>query len=218
MWSGFVPPYEVSALLSTYNRNDLLIGRSLRSVLDQTHPVSEIHIVADGMENPEWADLHARILKLDDRRIRLHRVPRQKYPEDPGQRWCVLGLNARNFALDNAQGQWVAPLDDDDEWSPDHVEILLAAVNQAEADFAYGISWYHWPDGHFQQAGTWPPGFGAFCDGAQLYRNGMGYRYDPECITRGLPEDGDMWNRMVAGGVKFTFVERLVHHYWVNQR
>jgi hypothetical protein len=46
----------------------------------------------------------------------------------------------------------------------------------------------------------------------------MGYRYDPECISRGLPEDGDLWNRMVAGGVTFAFVPTVVHHYWPNER
>jgi glycosyltransferase involved in cell wall biosynthesis len=213
-----VQSFEVSALLSTYNRNDLLLGRSLRSVREQSHPVSEIHIVADGMVDPEWAELRTKLAMLGDERIQLHRVPRQSYPEDPGQRWAVVGLNARNYALDCARGEWLAPLDDDDEWSLDHIQVLLDAVRQEKADFAYGESLYHWPDEHFQKAGRWPPGMGSFCDGAQLYRNGMGYRYDPECIARGLPEDGDMWERMVAGGVKFTYVGQVVHHYWVNQR
>lgn len=213
-----MPSYEVSAVISTYNRNDLLIGRSLRSVLDQTHPVSEIHIVADGMVDPEWSQLRARLAAYLDPRIYLHRVPRQTYPEDLGQKWAVLGLNARNYALDCARGEWIAPLDDDDEWTPDHIEVLLSAARREQVDFVYGISMYHWPDEHFQQAGRWPPGMGAFCDGAQLYRNGMGYRYDPACVNRGLPEDGDLWERMVAGGVTFRMVDHLVHHYWVNPR
>jgi hypothetical protein len=59
---------------------------------------------------------------------------------------------------------------------------------------------------------------GAFCDGAQLYRNGMGFRYDPACIQRGLPEDGDLWNRMVKGGVSFSLLSQVVHHYYPNPR
>jgi hypothetical protein len=46
----------------------------------------------------------------------------------------------------------------------------------------------------------------------------MGYRYDPACIERGLPEDGDLWDRMVAGGVRFTMVDKVVHHYYPNPR
>jgi glycosyltransferase involved in cell wall biosynthesis len=209
----------VSVVMSTYNRNELLFGRSLPSVLRQTHRDLEVNIVVDGMCDEQMAEFQRRFAELPPRNIRYWRIPRQTYPEDPGQRWQVLGLNARNHALDNAQGEWVAPLDDDDEWTPDHVETLLNYAQATEADFAYGISQYHWPDGRDNQfAGSAPPGVGAFCDGAQLYKNGLGYRYDPECITRGLPEDGDMWERMRDGGVKFVFLPQLVHHYWVNAR
>jgi glycosyltransferase involved in cell wall biosynthesis len=208
----------VSVTMSTYNRNDLLFSRSLASVLRQTHRELDIHIVADGMRGAELDDLERRLAELPPRGIRLWNIVRQTYPEDPGQRWCVLGLNARNHALDHAEGDWVAPLDDDDEWTDDHVEVLLRTAQAAGVDFAYGQSEYHWPDGHFQLAGRTPPGMGAFCDGAQIYRNGMGYRYDPRCIERGLPEDGDMWERMVKGGVKFTFLPQIVHHYYPNPR
>lgn len=219
MWNGSVMPSpEVSVVISTYNRNDLLLNRALPSVLRQTVPVGDINIVADGMKNPEWGELVERLAGLGDGRIRLWRVPRQFYPEDPQQRWCVLGLNARNYGLDQALLPWIAPLDDDDEWTQDHIEVLLAAAKERSVDFAYGKSEYHWPDNRTQYAGSWPPGMGAFCDGAQVYRNGLGYRYDPECLTRGLPEDGDLWTRMYAGGVQFTFVDQIVHHYFPNPR
>jgi glycosyltransferase involved in cell wall biosynthesis len=211
----------VSVTMSTYNRNDLLFERSLPSVLAQTHRELDVHIVNDGMRGPELEELEQRITELPrmpGRSVHLWRVVRQSYPDDPATRWMVLGLNARNHALDHATGEWIASLDDDDEWTPDHIEVLLRAALGAEADFAYGRSEYHWPDGRQQFAGVWPPGVGAFCDGAQLYRNGMGYRYDPGCVERGLPEDGDMWERMRDGGVKFTFLPQLIHHYYPNPR
>lgn len=207
----------VSVVMSTYNRNELLFNRSLPSVLRQTHRDLDVHIVSDGMTGEQMDELELGIKRLPPRGIRLWTVPHQTYPTD-GNAWLVLGLNARNAALDRAGGEWVAPLDDDDEWTPDHIESLLNAALGAEADFAYGISEYHWADGHYQQAGRWPPGVGAFCDGAQIYRNGMGYRYDPRCVERGLPEDGDMWERMREGGVRFTFLPQLVHHYYPNRQ
>lgn len=208
----------VSVVMSTYNRNLLLFNRSLPSVLRQTFRDFDVHIVSDGMRGDELDELERGIAAFPQGKINLWKVPRQSYPADPTLRWYVLGLNARNTALDYAGGDWIAPLDDDDEWTPTHLDDLLLAAQAAEADFAYGISQYHWPDDHPQTAGHWPPGFGAFCDGAQVYRNGMGYRYDPMCIERGIPEDGDLWNRMVAGGVKFTFLPKLVHHYYPSQR
>lgn len=203
----------VSVVISTYNRNDLLFGRSLASVLRQTHRNLEINIVADGMRGDELDRLENGLKGIGDPRIRFFLNPRQQYPEDS---WPVLGLNARNRGLDVATGEWIAPLDDDDEWTDDHVTSLLTLARERRVDFAYGMSQYHWSDGHYQTAGEWPPGYGKLCDGAQVYRNGMGYRYDPECVKRGLPEDGDLWERMVAGGVKFAFLPRIVHHYYPN--
>ena len=208
---------RISAIIPTYNRVDLLTSRALTSVLRQTRPVDEIHVVADGMTGAPWAELSRRLFEIDDRRIVLWNIPRQEYPEDPGQRWCVLGHDARNWGLEVAGGSWIAPLDDDDEWTSDHIEVLLGAAGGV--DFVYGRSEYRWPDLRPQQAGRWPPGYGAFCDGAQLYRNGLGYRYDPiGCIERCTPGDGDLWNRMVEGGVSFRFVDQVVHHYFPNPR
>jgi glycosyltransferase involved in cell wall biosynthesis len=207
----------VSVVMSTYNRNDKLFGRAIPSILRQTYQDFEVHIVMDGMAGEELEKLGELVInQLNDSRFTFWNIPRQSYPDD-ASKWSVLGMNARNHALDHANGKWVAPLDDDDEWTDDHIDVLLTAA-KGGFDFAYGVSQYHWPDGHPQTAGRWPPGYGAFCDGAQVYRNGMGYRYDPGCIERGLPEDGDMWERMVAGGVTFTFVPQLVHHYYPNPR
>lgn len=205
---------SVSVVIPTYHRNDFLVNRALASVLRQTVKPAEIIVVHDGNDP---ADID-RLRSVLPGGVTLLSIPRQHYPEDPGQRWCVLGLNARNRGLDYASGDYIAPLDDDDEWTDDHIEVLQRAVELSGADFAYGMSQYHWPDKRFQTAGSWPPGMGAFCDGAQLYRNGMGYRYDPDCISRGLPEDGDLWTRMFEGGVKFTFTARIVHHYYPNPR
>lgn len=207
---------HVSVVIPTYNRNDILLSRALPSVLRQTHAVSEVHIVADGMDPAPFRELLECV--PDDHRIRLYNIPRQAYPADLQAKWCVLGLDARNFGLDRCSGDWIAPLDDDDEWTDDHVEALLRGALEHDAQFAYGMSQYHWPSGHFQQAGSWPPRMGAFCDGAQIYRNKMGYRYDLDCIKRGLPEDGDLWTRMHEDGVLFVFIDQVVHHYYPNER
>lgn len=208
----------ISVVIPTYNRNELLFDRALASVMRQSVTDLEIHVVADGMVGTQAAELEARAAELHDPRLYIWHIPRQQYPEDPAQRWCVLGLNARNHGLDHATGDWIAPLDDDDRWTDDHLQVLLNAAEESGAQFVYGMSQYHWPDGRPQLAGSWPPGMGAFCDGAQIYRNGLGYRYDPGCIERGLPEDGDMWIRMLAGGVTFALTRRIVHHYYPNPR
>lgn len=206
----------VSVIVPTYNRPELLLERCLPSILTQTHRALDIHVVGDGTDERSIEGVLG-LMSLDDR-IRFTNLPHQRYPEDPGQAWCVLGLEARNYGLDTAVAQYVACLNDDDAWEPDMIETLLTRMMITGHDLAYGKSKYHWPNGHPQTAGQWPPGHGAFCDGAWLMRHDMGFRYDPTCVERGLPEDGDLWDRMVAAAVTFTFVPHLVHHYYVNPR
>jgi glycosyltransferase involved in cell wall biosynthesis len=204
----------VSAIIPTWNRNDLLMSRSLASVLRQTYPVDQIIIVADGMTGEAWEDLQLRIAGLSERRIELVNIERPEYPPHKGNYWSVQGWKARNAGLDLATGDWIAPLDDDDEWTDSHIEVLLNAVNSTGVDFAYGKSVTPWG----QWYGHWPPSGMNFTDGSQLYRHDMGYRYDPECLARWLPTDADLWHRMIEGGVTFTFVNSLVHRYFPATR
>lgn len=204
----------VSVIVPTYNRTHLLLNRCLPSILHQTHQNLDILVVGDGTEEGTVDVLS----NYPDSRVRFWNLPHMEYPEDLGQKWCVLGLEALNFGLDNARGEWITDLADDDEYPRDHVEVLLSAVQGTGADVAYGRSIATWADGHISYYGNYPPGHFQFCDGAVLWRADMGYRYDRECITRGLPEDGDLWDRMVADGRKFVFVDQIVHHYFPNPR
>jgi len=207
----------VSVIIPTYYRNDVLVERALASVLRQTDRDIEVLIVADGMAHQDAAELGYIIYRQQEHTdipLRFWNIRRPTYPEDPGQVWCVQGTDARNFGLDHAQGEWVAPLDDDDEWTDDHIEVLLDAVTARGVDFAYGKSVTPWG----QWYGHWPPSGMNFTDGSQLYRHDMGYRYDWGCLDRGLPSDADLWERMITGGVTFTFIDRLVHRYFPAER
>lgn len=43
----------------------------------------------------------------------------------------------RNRAMEHVDTTWVAPLDDDDEFLPHHLERLLATANASDADLVY---------------------------------------------------------------------------------
>lgn len=209
----------VSVIIPTYNRNDLLFGRCLPSVLAQTHREVEVLVVSDGMEGEQLEDLESRYKALQfetEFPLRLWVVDRQPYPDDQHLRWGLSGLAARNFGLDHARGEFVAALDDDDRMLPDAIERLVGEMDDS-VDFVYGIS-ETWKDGRTtgQLYGRYPPGDGALCNGAYVYRTSLPYRFDLDCTSRGRAGDADMWLRMLDGGVRFRFLPRIVHQYHRN--
>jgi glycosyltransferase involved in cell wall biosynthesis len=99
----------VSAIIPTHKRPELLL-RAVRSALSQTHTDLEVIVVIDG---PDAATSSA-LASIDDPRLRVLEL---------GQ--SVGGSDARNAGVLHAQGQWVAFLDDDDEWLPTKIEKQL---------------------------------------------------------------------------------------------
>lgn len=115
-------PVLVSVVLPTCNRAHL-VGRAIRSVLAQTVEDFEILVVDDGSTDGT-ADVLA---ASPDRRIRSVRL------DDNG------GVSrARNTAIALARGQWIAFLDDDNEWVPTYLERQLElAVAWPDAEVVY---------------------------------------------------------------------------------
>lgn len=103
-------PPLVSAIITTKNRADLL-PRALDSVLHQTYPNLEIIVVDDGS---------------DDETPQIIKQYQKDHPIISIRNEISLGANkSRNLGIEKAQGEFVAGLDDDDEWHPDRISILL---------------------------------------------------------------------------------------------
>lgn len=99
----------VSVVIPTRNRADLAC-RAVRSVSAQTYTNIEIIVVVDG---PDPASVEAlTALGID----RLHIVALEQN---------VGGSEARNVGVRNAGGDWIAFLDDDDEWFVSKLEKQL---------------------------------------------------------------------------------------------
>lgn len=207
-----MPPL-ISVIVPTYNRTRLLMDRCLPSVFRQTVQDFEVLVVGDGTEQETVDELS----EHTDERLWFWNLPHAEYPDEPLDRWGVIGLPALNFGLDQARGEWIAVIADDDEWTPDHHATLLVAAERSGADHVYGIS-ETYKDGRptGQRYGAWPPGDGQFCNGANLYRSSLGYRYDLACRSRGLNGDADLWHRMHDDGVSFHFEPTVVHRYHRN--
>ncbi len=113
---------KVSVILPTRNR-PLLLEAALQSVLGQTHPVHEILVVDDGSEPCHQPNLEA--LAATSPRIRLLR-----------QGSCQGVSAARNRGLEEATGDALLFLDDDDLLLPAMVETCGAKL---EADPGLGV-------------------------------------------------------------------------------
>jgi glycosyltransferase involved in cell wall biosynthesis len=114
----------VSIVIPTRDRWSWL-GEALHSAASQKGVTTEVIVVDDGSsEDPP--------LPLDEHgaRVKVLRLP-------------VNGgvAAARNRGSAEARGDWIAFLDDDDYWAPDHLATLIDRCTEENADFAYSASW-----------------------------------------------------------------------------
>lgn len=109
----------VTAIIPTRNRPDLLL-RAVSSVLAQTLVQLEVVIVIDGAD-PETS---RKFENIDDTRVRVLQLSVAKG-----------GAGARNYGVSQAQGDWIAFLDDDDEWLPTKLEEQVQLARQCDAEW-----------------------------------------------------------------------------------
>jgi glycosyltransferase involved in cell wall biosynthesis len=117
------PAPEVTVVIPTRSRWDLLSTAALPSALGQEDVDIEVVVVDDGSTD-ETAE---RLRTGYDDRVRLVRHPRPR------------GVaRARNAGIEAAAGDWTAFLDDDDLWAPHKLRVQLDAAYSLGASFAYG--------------------------------------------------------------------------------
>jgi len=112
----------VSVAISTWNRAHL-VGRCIRSACAQSFDDIEILVVNDGSTD----ETSTVLASLDDRRLRCERHERNQ------------GISCtRNTAIRLARGEWMAFLDDDNEWAPHYLARQLAfAAARPDAGVVY---------------------------------------------------------------------------------
>lgn len=100
---------KVSIVVPTFNRANV-IERALRSILKQTYSDYEVIVVDDGSTD----DTESVVAAMEDTRIRYISLP-----ENQGV------AHARNVGIQEAQYDYIAFLDSDDEWLPDKLRLQM---------------------------------------------------------------------------------------------
>ena len=125
MRTPFVPPL-VSVIIPAYNA-ERFIEQALASVICQTYRDIEVLVVDDGSQ-----DLTADIINsicLKDPRVLFFQQAQSGVAA------------ARNTAIQHSKGQYIAPIDADDVWHPQHLEKLVTCMFHAGPSVGLVYAW-----------------------------------------------------------------------------
>jgi glycosyltransferase involved in cell wall biosynthesis len=114
---------EVTVVVPTRSRWDLLSTAALPAALGQENVDLEVVVVDDGSTDTTFE----RLANAENERVSVVRHDRTR------------GVaQARNTGISVARGEWIALLDDDDVWAPHKLRTQIDAARCADAVFAYG--------------------------------------------------------------------------------
>ncbi|WP_328609269.1 glycosyltransferase family 2 protein [Amycolatopsis sp. NBC_00345] len=186
-----------SVICPAFNRSSA-IRDTVASVRDQSEVDWELIVVSDGCTDD--TEDHVRDLVAADPRVTLHRTGPHGHPSEP-----------RNAGLAAARGEFVAYLDHDDRWRPDHLARLLEAFDDGANVVATGFErrdlqdrtvattiplTMHWHPETQLVAPLFEPSRVA-------HRAGLAERVGGWREGVGL-EDWDLWVRLADAGLRFT--------------
>lgn len=211
------PEPLVTVRVATFNRGPLVAERALASAVAQTYERLEILVIGDACD----AATEDAVRSVDDPRVRFINLAAQGlYPELAHFRRKVAGAHPMNVGVTLASGAWIAPLDDDDEFTPNHVELLVEHARSGPYEMVYSQSESERAPGVWETHGVWPLTQGQISHGSVLYSAGLRFmRYSMTCWKRRQPADWNMWDRMQRIGVRIGFLEEVTfRHYLSNAR
>jgi len=191
-----VPKRLISVVTPTWNRLSLLTKRCIPSVRAQSYtgPVEHL-IISDGP---------------DERLSHLPGVTFLPRHEPAPNR----GINARRYGADLARGDLIAYLDDDNAWWFNHLEILVRALDDSDADFAYSQALCTEPHGYRWTIGSEPPGY------SQIDTSMIVHRRELLVVANWQPSPGpadwDLVSRWVDAGAKWVHVPAVTVDYYAR--
>ena len=198
----------ISVIITTHAKRSKLCKKAIKSVLAQTYQDFELIVVDDASVD----DTEAMVKSFKDKRIRYFKLKRsrkkQAVPKNKGTREAV--------------GEYIAYLDSDNTYRPDHLQVLLSALKGGQHQIAYGDRWMH--VGKKQEIGY----FNDYNLGSLLERNFIDT--SDALIKREAMEyiggwderykrfsDWNLYLRMGKAGFRFIRVPQVITDYYVRK-
>lgn len=217
----------VSVYIPTYNRAQLLKERSVPSVLGQTYKNFELIILGDHCTD----GTEEFVAGIKDPRIKFYNLPKRgyRYPPTAENHWLAGPVVAANKALEMVSGKWIARLDDDDIWTPDHLEILVKFAVEGNYEFVSSSYTREYrgkkevvggarADDPYYNPGKKGEGIGPKVGGTctWLYRSYLKFfRYNINCWRKSWNRvnDVDLTQRIFHAGVRMGHIDKSLAWY-----
>ena len=194
-----------SVITPVWGRHELLLGRCVPSVGAQDYPAVEHIIVSDGPD-PALREKFA-AMRPGAPWARLEELPEH----DPEAQW---GHYARLHGTGLAKGEYIAYLDSDNSWRPQHVRLLVAALEATGAGFAYPHMAVHGRGEYV--IGSDPPACGYIDTSMIVHRRELlglaTWRWYPGIETI----DWDLVERWMAAGATWVRVPQVTADYYFS--
>ncbi len=213
----------VSIITATHNRHEQLM-QAMLSVNCQTFRDFEHLIIADGPD-----DLLAELVEsARQHAAEQHAGGRQRHFIELGRNWhnpaCGpeggLGAIPRMVGTYLARGKYIAYLDDDNEWLPDHLEMLVFGIEaNGGVDLAYS-KYQKFVDGKPNGETCPGPGKGGVPARGDIDTNIILHRSDliQKANWRGdVPaDDWQLVSDWLEAGATFRWIDKItcVYHAW----
>lgn len=188
----------VSVIMPTYNRTEE-IRQSIQSVLDQTYEDFELIVVNDGGTD----EVENITNSFNSSKIRYYKLNENR------------GLSgALNEGVIRARGRYIAYLDDDDVYYPDHIEKLVDCIEKNPSfDCVYANAWWCYGEKvgdsfveHYRNVIQRPEAFHRGALGESNYISTLNILHRKSCFMKagffnedlGKLMDWDLWLRFSA--------------------
>ena len=112
---------SVTAVVTTYHREPYIVQQALSSIAEQTYPIKQIILIDD---NEDGNELSSKIREV----CAQYRNP--VYIKQNGNQGAC---TARNLGICHAEGEFVAFLDDDDQWMPEKIEKQIKVFEENDS-------------------------------------------------------------------------------------